>query len=1087
MKPSVSQHRFVILVFIVWGNVCVPFFHHTLVFWQTDESTPSVPETDPVMIETIYEQEEQPVELPLPETLPTPEQTSQPEDTTIPVPENEQEVVVPTSDTQIPTSDANLEIPLTEQSELWTEQQESMPDTEVLFSDTQQAIPSSDSEPLDTAPENDLTTKEVVQTIYEPTQSGEKLPAYTESVTVLTNQDLTVIIPEHTEIRTAEGAPIAVESLELIPDPLLPAESTITITPEITPEAAPLIQTTHTETTIYEWVVAVDPAEFIIPEFSEIEEVQTPEIDLSPVLPESDWATGTDIITDTGIAPQASTDTAQSLQTAQETPSPTNTTNKMTQLLNDPMPSEEKTWLQETFEFGIPDKHLVFSEPIMITYAVPYPDGAVLQLQVQHAGEAVPWIKWLSTNNTVTCAPDGTSSVWGTSAEVIWGKVTFFTCGASTFTVIYTWWASAPNFVDNQTKDFTGLVMTWVDFPTWSVLIDADILIDFRPIDNESPTGPRWITNCYPGEKSFQLIHPDGTTVNLANAGTYTTPFTNCPQAQILYDQSWSTAIVGGAWNLTGQARIPVGDLNTLNGKSPFGTRTLRAWDNALWDGLIIFWFDLTLKNIECGDGIISSGEVCDDANEENDDGCTLSCEIEAGRQCSWAPSVCTEIPVPTWLRLRYEGSLTWALFEDISGSWFHGTNFNGVTTGNQNGETVMCFNGTTQYIQRATNLVTTYPFTMSTWMKSDTTAGLHGVVSMARSSSTNRMRNIEHNGTTIRQNAQNTTAIYTNATTPLTTTWWFLVTTVYNSNTSRQIYVNWVLEATNTTSVTYSSNAANRINIWRLADSTPTNYFDGCVDDVRIYSTALTSWQIYEIYAKPANLTTSFTTSSSPQLTWAIEWPLDTITITVSGNTYTWINLGNGTWTVSWGVISPALVSGTYTTTLTVTNPYGRAVVYTSSFVAAVEPTGDYCIAWPSSINFPTLTTSSTLQTWFTSSSGYFQLIDGNGANSGYYTTLQVTALSGTYTTIPTTWLARQSTWISLLSWTANTGVVLGSAFSGYSIASGTVTFIKRDPAPNSGRVWTYGAILQLRVVIPAYFRPSTYTGTITYTLYEN
>jgi hypothetical protein len=56
-------------------------------------------------------------------------------------------------------------------------------------------------------------------------------------------------------------------------------------------------------------------------------------------------------------------------------------------------------------------------------------------------------------------------------------------------------------------------------------------------------------------------------------------------------------------------------------------------------------------------------------------------------------------------------------------------------------------------------------------------------------------MWNIEHNGTTIRQNAQNTTARYANATTALNTTEWFLVTAVYNSATDRDIYVNGIYE----------------------------------------------------------------------------------------------------------------------------------------------------------------------------------------------------------------------------------------------------------------------------------------------------
>ncbi len=750
------------------------------------------------------------------------------------------------------------------------------------------------------------------------------------------------------------------------------------------------------------------------------------------------------------------------------------------------LPTKEP--LQEIFEFGIAGEHLLFSEPVLIQQAVPYPDGSLVEINVFHAWQTDRWVQWIATEPWASCTPNWDTTVPSTVTTVNQWKIQFTTCGASTFSVVYTWWASAPNFVDNGTKDYTGMVLTGVNFPTGSVIQDVNISIDFRPIDNESPPWPWWVSNCYPGEKSFLLIHPDGTTVALANAWTYTAPNTTCPQAQIYYDQSAPTWIVWWAWNLTWQSRQPVWNLSTLNGKSPFGMRTLRMGDNALQDWVILFWYSIDIQNVDCGDGIITAPEVCDDWNTGNDDWCSALCSIEAWWECTWAPSVCTEIPAPTWLRLHYDGSFAGWLYTDISGNWFDGTQFNWVTTWNQNGETVMCFNGTTQYIQRATNLVTAYPFTMSTWMKSDTTAWLHGVVSFARSTSTNRMRNIEHNGTTIRQTAQNTTATYTNAATALNTTEWFLVTAVFNSNTDRDIYINGIYDWTNTTNETYNSNASNRLNIWRLADSSPTNYYDGCVDDVRFYSTALTSGQVYTLYAKPASLTTSAVTIWSPQLTGTIQGTLDTITILISGTTYTGTNLWNGTWNLSGWIISPALPNGTYPVRLTVTNPYWRSVQYTSAFTVTIPaPSGDFCIAWPSTIAFPQITTQGYAQTWFTSTSGYFQVIDSNWADSGYYTTLQITNLSWSTTSLSNTWIARQSTGIVLLSGTANTGVTLWSAFASYSPATWTVTFIKRDPAVNGWKTGTYWAPLQLRISLPAYIKPDTYAGTITYTLYEN
>jgi cysteine-rich repeat protein len=46
----------------------------------------------------------------------------------------------------------------------------------------------------------------------------------------------------------------------------------------------------------------------------------------------------------------------------------------------------------------------------------------------------------------------------------------------------------------------------------------------------------------------------------------------------------------------------------------------------------------------DCGDGLLVAGELCDDKNNINGDGCTSVCAVEAGWQCVGEPSVCTPI-----------------------------------------------------------------------------------------------------------------------------------------------------------------------------------------------------------------------------------------------------------------------------------------------------------------------------------------------------------------------------------------------------------------------------------------------------------
>jgi cysteine-rich repeat protein len=45
----------------------------------------------------------------------------------------------------------------------------------------------------------------------------------------------------------------------------------------------------------------------------------------------------------------------------------------------------------------------------------------------------------------------------------------------------------------------------------------------------------------------------------------------------------------------------------------------------------------------DCGNGILESGEDCDDGNRNADDGCSAACSVEAGWSCSGSPSVCIE------------------------------------------------------------------------------------------------------------------------------------------------------------------------------------------------------------------------------------------------------------------------------------------------------------------------------------------------------------------------------------------------------------------------------------------------------------
>lgn len=64
-----------------------------------------------------------------------------------------------------------------------------------------------------------------------------------------------------------------------------------------------------------------------------------------------------------------------------------------------------------------------------------FSDGIIVDIAVMHAGESGFGSGGLSVSPDTLCNTDGTASKPGTEATVQGGKVTFYTCGASSFTM----------------------------------------------------------------------------------------------------------------------------------------------------------------------------------------------------------------------------------------------------------------------------------------------------------------------------------------------------------------------------------------------------------------------------------------------------------------------------------------------------------------------------------------------------------------------------------------------------------------------------------------------------------------------------
>lgn len=114
-------------------------------------------------------------------------------------------------------------------------------------------------------------------------------------------------------------------------------------------------------------------------------------------------------------------------------------------------------------------------------------------------------------------------------------------------------------------------------------------------------------------------------------------------------------------------------------------------------------------------------------------------------------------------------------------------------------------------------------------------------------------------------------------------------------------------------------------------------------------------------------------------------------------------------------------------------------------SFAKMKRQDGDVSIEAPSSFALGSKTSASSQQT-LEIVSDYFSLEDLRGSMSGYYSTISISALTGTYKSISSSDIEWKAASISLLSGTSNSGVVLGATMNDYHIANGVDILIKRD-----------------------------------------
>ncbi|MCK4282723.1 MAG: hypothetical protein KAX44_00275 [Candidatus Brocadiae bacterium] len=184
---------------------------------------------------------------------------------------------------------------------------------------------------------------------------------------------------------------------------------------------------------------------------------------------------------------------------------------------------------------------------------------------------------------------------------------------------------------------------------------------------------------------------------------------------------------------------------------------------------------------------------------------------------------------------------------KDVSGSNNHGASpesSHPALTKDRFGESdcAYLFDGKDDYIQ-LDNPVSGFPFSINAWVMTSNT-GEGGVVSLAYTGSNGRyylMGIREGKACLVANNAASSRL---DSGTSIADGQWHMLTAVFVSDTNRRLYVDGVPAASSTEPVSYYG-SANKMSIGRLERHSPSDYFNGSIDDVRIYDRQLTDEEV--------------------------------------------------------------------------------------------------------------------------------------------------------------------------------------------------------------------------------------------------
>ena len=185
----------------------------------------------------------------------------------------------------------------------------------------------------------------------------------------------------------------------------------------------------------------------------------------------------------------------------------------------------------------------------------------------------------------------------------------------------------------------------------------------------------------------------------------------------------------------------------------------------------------------------------------------------------------------------------------DSSGNKNTGTLTGGPTWVDGKRGKALSFDGSNDYVNLGVSpQLTPNNITISAWVKADTFQSLwHGIVSNMTSWGTGFSLQI---GTTQKIAAMVSGTYLTTNWTPKIDTWYHIVATHDSTTNENVLYVNGNRENSSTYPVSYEANAKTYIGVFYTS---PNLFFDGLIDEVRVYNRALSAAEIQALYNSSA------------------------------------------------------------------------------------------------------------------------------------------------------------------------------------------------------------------------------------------